>query len=112
MAHLSDSRSEPLKLANTYQEGWQTKEIHYNHFDHGCYLSLEGTEAATNPDGKRLYSTTQTVMDVNENRDVLRCSSARERGQVTEEWLCSGPDGQSITHERFLDLRKHYLERK
>jgi len=107
-----DCRDAALRLANTYRDGWQSKEIHYNHLNHGCYLSLDGSEAATTPDGKRLYNETQVVVDVNENRDVLSCAMARERGQATEEWLCSGPNGETITHERFLDLRKRYLERK
>jgi hypothetical protein len=109
---VTDCRDAALRLANNYQECWTTKDIHYNHLDHGCYLSLESAEVDTMPNGTRLYSQTQQVMDVNENRNILSCASTRERGQLMEQWLCSGPDSQTISHERFVELRKRYLERK
>jgi hypothetical protein len=111
--YVVDCRDAAARIANRYQErdGWTTKEIHYNRLDHGCYLSLEGIEGGQIDSGKRAYCKSQIVTDVNENRAVLRCTANWESGEPEEKWVCDGPDGNSITRDRFLELRKRYLER-
>ena len=104
-----DCRDAATRAMSKYGEDWQTKEIHFNRRESHCYLSLEGSEANT-VEGRRMYTDVQKVVDVDENRDILTCASTRERG-TAQEWLCTGPDGQSITHDRFIELRKVDLEK-
>ena len=103
--HVTDCR-DAAQRSSQFKEQWKKREIHNNRRDHGCYLSVEGSETY----GADHLVRAEAVVDVNENRDVLGCSFAQKEGDPLN-WLCLDREGDRITHERFLELRNQYLER-
>jgi hypothetical protein len=103
--YVTDCR-DAASRSTEFKKHWDKREIHYNRRDHGCYLSVEGSDSYG---GDHLVRA-EIVVDINENRNILHCSFAQKSGDPLD-WLCLDREGESITRERFLQLRKQYLER-
>jgi hypothetical protein len=103
--HYATDCRDAAQRSSRYKEQWDKHEIHYNRRDHGCYLSLEGSEFS--PSGK-MRAVAELVVDVNENREILNCSCAQAEGTPLI-WFCLDR-GDRIERERFLEVRKQYLE--
>jgi hypothetical protein len=91
---------------------WSTRDIHYNRQNQHCYVSLHGAQYYLNHEtGALVVLTEEKVIDVDENRDVLSCLRSEENHKKTE-WLCNVDHSpKRITHERFEELQRQYLER-
>lgn len=105
--YVIDCREASIKQASQFP-GWQIGASHYDSKERRCFLSIEGTEAESDPKGVRLYTETLLLRDVDENRNFLSCTAAWRKGE-DQSWLCNGPHFESISHDRFLELRERYL---
>jgi len=108
--NITDCRDAALRAGENYkkEDGWHTKEIHFNQKSARCYLSLEGIERSS--DAGLNYSLTSAVFDVDENREIISCVTTHIEGQKQTS-TCTGPDGKQINAGEFLRLRSQYMER-
>jgi len=105
---VTDCRDAALRAGAKYkkEDGWNSKEIHFNQKATKCYLSLEGIEGLS--DAGPNFSQMSVVVDVDENREAISCVMQAQGKKET--WTCSGPNGKEINAGEFMALRDQYME--
>jgi hypothetical protein len=100
--NVTDCRDAALRAGEKYkkEDGWNSKEIHFNRKVSKCYLSLEGIEGLS--DDSPNFSQSSVVVDVDENREAISCVMPHIKGQK-DTYVCSGPDGKKITSVQISD---------
>jgi hypothetical protein len=110
---IIDCREIGLRAAKDYleEDGWLIKDIHYNHRDHHCYLSLS---AIPDLKGKNLGLAvpTDVLRDLDENRNLAVCHKGTTDGKTTYASCMDGDQYKLISRERYEELRREYLERR
>ena len=79
--YVIDCREASIKQASQFP-GWQIGASHYDSKERRCFLSIEGTEAESDPKGVRLYTETLLLRDVTKTGIFLVARQLGGKGRI------------------------------